>query len=292
MEAVVLKFILVPATGADSDAPVFATALAAARLLGSHLEFLHVRTDVQQALIAMAAADTGGGVAYGEVLASLEQDAAGRQKKAELAFHEFCEREKLAISTDLTTYLPSAEWRMEVGDEPAWLAQYGRAADLLVVGRAREGEPVAMNVLEACLIATGRPMLIAPARAPARLSGTVAIAWKNRPEAARAVEAARPFVEIADKVVILSVAEDGQTEEPSCERLRYALSWHNPNTTVQRLKQDGRPSVEILLGAAGAAGADLLVMGGYGHSRVREVIFGGFTRHVLSDAQLPILMAH
>ena len=140
-----LKFILVPATGADSDAPVFATALAVARLLGSHLEFLHVRIDVQQALMAMASADMGGGVGYGEILTSLEQDAAGRQKKAELAFHDFCEREKLSISTDLTTYLPSAEWRLEVGEEPAWLAEYGRTADLLVVGRAREGEPVAMN---------------------------------------------------------------------------------------------------------------------------------------------------
>ena len=99
-------------------------------------------------------------------------------------------------------------------------------------------------------------------------------------------------MEVADRVVILSVVEDGETEELSCERLRYALSWHNPNTTLQRLKQDGRPSVEVLLAAAGAAGADVLVMGGYGHSRVREVIFGGFTRHVLSGADLPILMAH
>ncbi len=123
MEKAVFKFILVPATGADSDGPVFATALAAARLLGSHLEFLHVRADVQQALMAMAAADTGGGVGYDDILASLEQDAAGRQKKAELAFRDFCEREKLAISSDLTTDLPSAEWRMEVGDEPEWLAQ-------------------------------------------------------------------------------------------------------------------------------------------------------------------------
>ncbi|MFZ0021890.1 MAG: hypothetical protein WAL10_31640, partial [Acetobacteraceae bacterium] len=261
-----LKFILVPATGADSDAPVFATALAVARLLGSHLEFLHVRADAQQALMVMASADMGGGVGYGDILASLEQDAAGRQKRAELAFHDFCEGEKLSISTDLTTYLPSAEWRLEVGDEPTWLAQYGRTADLLVIGRAREGEPVSMNTLEACLMATGRPVLISPARAPVRLSGTVAIAWKNRPEAARAVEAARPFVEVADRVVILSVVEDGETEELSCERLRYALSWHNPNTTLQRLKQDGRPSVEILLAAAGAAGADVLVMGGYGHS--------------------------
>ena len=78
----------------------------------------------------------------------------------------------------------------------------------------------------------------------------------------------------------------------SCERLRYALSWHNPKTTLQRLKQDERPAVETMLAAAGAVEADVLVMGGYGHSRVREVIFGGFTRRVLTGADLPILMAH
>jgi nucleotide-binding universal stress UspA family protein len=286
------KYILVPATGADTDAVVFSTALAVARLSGSHLEFLHVRLDAQRALTAMATADMGGGVGFDGLLESLEQDAAARQKKAELAFRDFCEREKLSVSSDLSTYLPSAEWRMEVGDEPAWLAEHGRTADLLVVGRAREGEPVAMDILEACLMATGRPVLIATDVAPRHLSGTVAIAWKNKSEAARAVAAARPFVEMADKVVVLSVDEGGETDEVSCERLRYALSWHNPASTVQRLMRDGRAPAETLLAAARAAGADLLVMGGYGHSRMREVIFGGFTRHMLSGADLPILMVH
>lgn len=286
------KYILVPATGTDTDAPVFSTALAVARLSGSHLEFLHVRLDAQRALTAMATADMGGGVGFDGLLESLEQDAAARQKKAELAFRDFCEREKLSVSSDLSTNLPSAEWRMEVGDEPAWLAEHGRTADLLVVGRAREGEPVAMDVLEACLMATGRPMLIATDAAPRRLSGTVAIAWKNKSEAARAVAAAQPFVEMADKVIVFSVDEGGGTDEASCERLRYSLSWHNRATTVQRLMRDGRAPAETLLGAARAAGADLLVMGGYGHSRMREVIFGGFTRHMLSGADLPILMAH
>ncbi len=286
------KYILVPATGVDTDASVFSTALAVARLGKCHLEFLHVRVDVQQVLTAMATADMGGGIGYDRILESLEQDVAARQRTAELAFRDFCEREGLPISSDPTTDLPSAEWRTEIGDEPAWLAEHGRAADLLVVGRAREGEAVAMDVLEPCLMATGRPVLIAPPTAPTRLSGTVAIAWKNRPEAARAVTAARPFIEMADKVVIISIEEDGETDERSCEMLRYALSWHNPKIIVRHLKQDERPPVETLLAAAGAEQADLLVMGGYGHSRIREVIFGGFTRHVLAGADLPILMAH
>jgi nucleotide-binding universal stress UspA family protein len=149
-----------------------------------------------------------------------------------------------------------------------------------------------MDILEAALMASGRPVLIAPARPPTRLSGMIAIAWKDRPEAARAVAAALPFIERADRVVILSVDEGAETDGESCERLRHALAWHNTNTIVQRMKPAGRPAAETLLEAAVAAGADMLVMGGYGHSRTREVIFGGFTRHVLTDASLPILMAH
>ncbi len=285
-------YILVPATGAYTDEPVFATALTAARLLHAHLEFLHVRVDVQATLAAMATADMGGGIGYSEVLEKLEQEVASRQKAAELAFRRFCDREQLPVSADPLTSLPSAEWRMETGDGPTWLADHGRAADMLVVGRARNGEEVAMDMLEAALMSTGRPVLIAPAKARSEISGVVTIAWKDRAEAARAVADAQPFLQTADRVVILAVAEDERTDEASCERLRHALSWQNPRTTVQRVKPDGRPAVDALLEAVGAANADILVMGGYGHSRVREVIFGGFTRRVLSHADLPVLMAH
>jgi nucleotide-binding universal stress UspA family protein len=287
-----IKYIVVPATGTEADAPVFATALGAARRLRAHLEFLHVRLDVQTVLTAMAANDLSGGAGYDQMLESLEQDAAGRQKAAETAFRDFCEREGVPISSDPATDLPSAELRMETGDEPTWLAAHARAGDIVVVGRSREGELAAMDVLESCLMATGRPVLIAPPTAPTTLSGVVAIAWKDRPEAADAVAASLPFIELADRVVILSVDEGKDTDQQACERLRHVLAWHNEHVTVRCLKQDNRASVEILLEAAHAVKADLLVMGGYSHSRMREVIFGGFTRRVLHSADLPVLIAH
>ena len=80
------KYLLVPVTGAESDGPVFTTALMVARIMPAHLAFLHVRLDVQATLTAMASADTGGGLGYTEMLETLEQEAAARQKKAELAF--------------------------------------------------------------------------------------------------------------------------------------------------------------------------------------------------------------
>lgn len=286
------RFILVPSTGVETDEPVFATALQVARLLPAHLEFLHVRIDVQATLTAMAAADTAGGIGFDEIMETLEKEVASRQKTAETSFQEFCARERIPVTADITTTLPSAEWRLETGDEATWLAEHGRAADLLVVGREREGEPVAMDILEAALMETGRPVLIAPPQPRHELSGVVAIAWKDRPEAARAVAAAQPFLRLADQVIIFSITEDGRTEEQSCERLRHALSWRNPHTAVRCLSHGDKSAVDTLLAATTAANADMLIMGGYGHSRVREVIFGGFTRRVLSGADMPVLMVH
>jgi nucleotide-binding universal stress UspA family protein len=294
VEEALFRHILVPVTGTDGDALVFATALDIARVSGSHLQFLHVRVDVRQTLIAMASGHAigGGAVGYYKIIESLEYRVAERQRSAELAFREFCDREQISVSSDPSARLPSAEWSVQLGEEPAWLAKYGRAADLLVIGRAREGKTVAMDVLAAGLMQTGRAMLIVPAKRSGHLSDIVAIAWKNRPEAARAIAAAQPFLVRAKQVVIFCVDEGEQDDERSRERLRYALSWHNANTTVQTLMRGRDAPVETVLAAARAADADMLVMGGYGHSRIREVIFGGFTRHVLLGADLPILMAH
>jgi hypothetical protein len=196
---------------------MFATALAVARTLGAHLNFLHVRVDLEQVLMAMALADICGGTGCDQIMESLEQDAAVRQRKAELVFRDFCERERLPISSDPATALPSVEWRMETGDEPTWLAERGRAADLSG-GRTRpRGEAVARDVLEAAVMASGRLVLIAPARPLARITGTVAIAWKNRARRPAPVAAARPFVALADRAIILSVDEGTETDRQSPE---------------------------------------------------------------------------
>ena len=286
------KYILVPVTGAGTDAPVFATALAVARLFRSHLEFLHVRIDVQRTMLAMMSADMGGGGGYEQIIESLEQEVARRQRLGEQAFHDFCAQEHLPVSCQPTVNLPSAEWTLETGDEPKLLAEHSRTADLLVLGRAREDERVAMDILEAALMATGRPVLIAPPTVSRRISGIVAIAWKDTPESAKAVATAQPFLAIADQIIIYTVDDGTPRDQSSCQRLRHELSWHNTNISVHHLKQDDRPPVEVLLNAVSGANADLLVMGGYGHSRLREVIFGGFTRHVMNGASLPVLMAH
>ena len=237
-------------------------------------------------------AQLGGAADYITLVNALQKSGAERQRNAREAFLQFCEREQLPEPGGRSLNHPSAEWRVETGDERSCLIEYGRAADIVVLGRSRDDKTVAMDLIEAALMATGRPVLIAPAEARSRLTGTVAIAWKNSPELGRSVAAALPLIEAADHVVIFSVEEGTEIGEQSCDHLRNALTWHNPNIGARRLQRDDRAAVEILLAAAEEVEADLLVMGGYGHSHVRETIFGGFTRHVLNSAQLPVLMAH
>lgn len=286
------KFILVHSVGGTADGPVYATALAVARTFSSHLAFLHVRPDVRQEFAALAAAEVGAVSGIGDTMDRMEQEADRQEHDAERAWHDFCDRERLVARTAPPAEGVSVEWINETGADYAWVAEYGRTADLLVAGRTSPGGARAVEVLEAALMDSGRPVLIAPTEPPAAVGRVVAIAWKDTREAAVAVSAALPFIAQAERVIILSVDEGDSAEDRSPEHLQRALRWHNPNVLMHRLMIEARSSSDTLLRAVGRAEADLLVMGGYGHTRLREAVFGGFTRHVLERATLPVLMAH
>jgi nucleotide-binding universal stress UspA family protein len=184
------------------------------------------------------------------------------------------------------------EWLTETGSSADWLAEYGRVSDLVVVGRERQGGALSMDLMEAALMETGKPVMIAPDMPPTGVDGTVAIAWKNTKEAAGAITAALPFVRWAARVIVFTVDEDGEVKDKSHLRLVSSLRWHNPNVSLQVLQRHGRAPVTVLLEAVAKAGGNLLVMGGYGHTRLREAVFGGFTRAVLEQAPVTVLMAH
>ncbi len=284
-------FILVPATGEDADAPVFATALAAARMLDGHLAFLHVRPDMRQEIAAFSAGDFGIGAGIDKAIAVLEEDADTREQAAVKSWQAFCARESIVQTDSPGPKGITAEWLSEIGNLPAWLAEHGRAADLIVSGRGRTDTGAALDVIESALLETGRPVLIAPETTPGPLNDVVAIAWKDTAEAASAVAAATPLILTARRVVIFTV-EEAAEEDRSPRRLLRSLRWHNPNTSLECLKRNGETPATVLLEAATKAHASLLVMGGYGHTRLREAVFGGFTRAVLEQAPLPVLIAH
>lgn len=288
-----IKSILVTATGSGTDNIAFASALAVARAFNAHLDFLHVRVDAA-AMAATMASDGSGAAMITGLVDRIDEEASQREERATQQLQRFCERERLATGGAPTpSGQPgvSVQWLRESGDETYWIVEHGRAADLLVIGRPRDDQGVAIDTIERALLGSGRPLMIPPATGVAALPETVVIAWKAAPEAARAVTAAMPLLHIAKQIVIVTVAEERGISDDESARLMTTLHWHGLNASTRHLQPGPAGAADTLLAAAGELGA-LVVMGAYGHSRVREWIFGGFTERVLRGAEVPVLMMH
>jgi nucleotide-binding universal stress UspA family protein len=288
-----IKTILVPATGNQSDTTCFAAALPLTRAFAAHLDALHVRVDPVAVAVAMSTEGAGGMLLQG-IIDDLTRDADECEARARSGFVDFCARENLpldAARSDVRA-TPSAEWHVEIGHDARWMATYGMTADLLVASRGTPGDDAAArSILEALLLETGRPLLIpANGSAMSSIPERVAIAWKATPQAARAVAFALPFLSRAREVVVMTVEEeDGRRDD--VDRLLSYFARHGIKAAPERLSPSNGGGAESLLAAASAK-SDLLVMGGYGHTRLREWVFGGFTQQVLADAPLPVLIAH
>ncbi len=286
-----IKSILVPARGSDKDDAAFGAALLLARTFGAHLDFLHVRPDAA-AVAAAITMESGSATLLNQVISRIEEESDEREEKAKAAYLELCAKEGLLEAGAPSAALrPSAFLHRETGSERDSVVEHARAADLVVIARPREDEDDALDLIEAVLVASGRPLFLPPDAPLPALPERVAIAWKGAPEAARAVAAAMPFLEKAKEVVILAVEEgqEGGGERP--ELLEAALLWHGLSVRLSRLAAGARGTADALLAAASAENA-LMVMGGYGHSRLREWVFGGVTRRVLQRAPVPVLVAH
>jgi nucleotide-binding universal stress UspA family protein len=284
-----IRSILVAATGDPTDAATLAAALGIARKFGAHLDVLHVRADPINAGVAMATGAGSGAITAG-LIEQLEADVREREARAKDGFDRFCAASGLTGPGGSAgqANAPSAEFHVETGREPDWVAVYGRTADLVIVARLPDGD--GGPTLEAVLLETGRPLLIpGPAAMPESIA-RIAIAWKPTAQAARAVALAMPFLSRATEIVIATV-EESADERDEIDRLSRYFGRHSLHSTVARMRPgpDG-PAATLLSAIVGRA--DLLVMGGYGHSRVREWVFGGFTQHVLAGAPLPVLLAH
>ena len=287
------QYVVVQSTGSDADAAVFDLALQVARRGRTHLEFVHVSADVRDVIAAMSPGLMGDGYGLQRIADEFDQAAQERAQRAEASVRAFCEREKVLITGDMGAQGITAAFRHETGIEANILPRRGRVADLIIAGRGPDPGHEQAELLGTLLLETGRPLLLSSA-APAVLSpdGIVAIAWKDAPQAARAVAAARTFIEAAEHVVILTVDEDDDSEDSADEGLAQALKWQAKKVSTVRVNPDGQVPADALLTAAAKAGAGLLVMGGYGHTRLREAVFGGVTRRILAHAPIPVLIMH
>jgi nucleotide-binding universal stress UspA family protein len=176
------------------------------------------------------------------------------------------------------------------------LIEEARFHDLIVLeGGARRDLILSEDDVGRLIVSAGRPVLLVPPASHGGSLKTVAIAWKNCPEAARAVTAAMPLIARAEKIVVLRANEKGDKSEAAADDLAGLvnhLRWHGLRVEGCRVDPESLTIPDAVLGKAIETGAGLLVMGGFGHSRLREFVFGGFTQRVLDEAGLPVLLFH
>jgi nucleotide-binding universal stress UspA family protein len=181
------------------------------------------------------------------------------------------------------------------GEAGEAIAVQGRYNDLTVIGwPAGTGSGYSKSLFEAALFQSGRPVLLIPESFTRHGSpNRVLIAWSPERESARAVNDALPLLQSAEQVRILVVdtGSSGPEANPGDDMARH-LARHGVNVEVKHVPGSGEPVQRIILKEGEYLGADLIVMGGYGHSRTGEWLFGGVTRDILRTTNLPILMSH
>lgn len=270
--------ILAPLTGGTRDATVLASAFAAAKLFNAHVVALFVRPDPAEAM-PFFGEGVSGAVAQ-EIIDAAKEAADTASVTAQTALAD------AARNAGVDTF----SWREVQGNFADQVVQASLLSDLVVFGPLSERDkPGLTEAFEAALLETGRPVLLS-AQAPAKnLARRVVIGWNGSKCCAHAVIEALPYLEKAEAIEILTVGKGaGDANGDPGEYLKlHGIS------AAQRIVDPGNRSIgEALLEAAAASGASMLVLGGYGHTRLREMFAGGVTRHVVSHAEIPLFLAH
>lgn len=186
---------------------------------------------------------------------------------------------------------------MEDGDPVRWLGLHGRYADLIVAGQpAEEADLLGTGGIPgAVALSSGRPVLVIP-RAGVRtlVADRIIVAWNGSREATRAISDAMPFLQEASRVEVLTIGGGGEpdTGESSVQKVARHLARHGVSAEANTLPQPEADTAEFFMAHANRYGADLVVMGAYGHSRLREFALGGMTRQLLNYASVPLLLSH
>ena len=278
-----MKAILVPTAAHDLMSSVLETALLAARRFDSYIEGFALRPLITE----YVPVDMVGGLTW--TRDDLTDDEAVR--RARQSFDAFMHARRVRAFAGPDSGLGFG-WMENAAAGDAFVSGHARIFDVTVLGRptAGQAEP-SMATLEAVLFESGRPILIAPPAPPRKIGDVIAVAWNGSTETARTVAFAMPFLRQATRVVVVSV-EGGMVPGPTGEQLVRMLRLSGIAAEAMTVSQERRGTGEAFLRTAGTLGADLVVKGAYTQSRLRQMIFGGATSHILAEATLPVLMAH
>lgn len=293
--------ILAPLSGAPAeeaeaaagDRDVAVTALALAETFKAQLRFLHVSIDPTRALPLL-----GEGMS-GAMAAQLTEDLtaqAERSNDAALAlFRQLCSERGLPVLGEGEKPRPGAfsvAYERVDGVEEEAVTAKAKLCDLTIVPHPGRQEGGISPTLEGVLFNSGRPLLVAPEGGFDSLPKKMAVAWNGSAESARAVALAMPLLLRAQEVVVVSGEGEDAAPEARPSALAGLLEAHGLNAATWRYQPEDWPVARSLVEETRKSGARLLVMGAYGHSRVREMLLGGATREAMKAGDLGLVMAH
>ena len=263
-----------------SSGAVAAGAVRIARHLGADLHALAINVDIPNISNALS------GLLM--KLPELIRDAEQRSRESGAALlatmKQAATARKIAVETQVVTVAPD-----RFGDVAAEQARYH---DMSIIGW-QAGETAERMVAEGLVFGSGRPVIVVPDAVPVKGIDHIVIAWDGSRSAARAVADAQPFLETAKKITVLTVLDEKPLRERDmAEHLTGMLVKKGLPATSHAIEAEDCPIGETLQEEALVLGADLLVMGGYGHSRLRDFVLGGATDGILGDLQLPVLLSH
>jgi len=285
------RSILVPLEESNSLNSVLTLSLLVARQFESHLEGFCIRPSLAGAI---AVGFEGGVAALAGTEEQFEIEQGTRSERLKNQFDEFVKTNNLKYSQATENEGLTVNWNETEASGIGLFGQRGRVFDLIVVGRPTPGTLTpAMNTLETILFESGKPVLIAPPSVSQNITNHIAIAWNASTETARTIAFAMPLVKKANHITILNI-EGAMVAGPTAEEVANSLL--RQGISVDIINREGKRSPAeagaLMLKETEKIGADLLVKGGYTQSRLRQMIFGGATNHILNEAKVPVLMAH
>ncbi|OYV50336.1 MAG: universal stress protein UspA [Acidocella sp. 35-58-6] len=284
----VRKF-LVPLSSSGSGEVALHTGLMLAKMWNAHLQVLHIKVDSRD--VAPLAGEGLSGAMIEEMMSATERESGSRAMGLHDLFMAATEEHQVMVGDAVMgRNEPSASFASVTGREDEIISFQARLSDLTIVPHPQHGEDVASaDALHAVLFESGRPVMMAPFAKPATLGKRIAIAWNGTHESASALASIMPFVRQAEAVRVL-VCDEYQRRGPVGAQVVEYIAHHGVTADMVSFRPIDKVVAAGLLAAAADFGADLMSMGAYSTSRLRQLILGGNTTHVLENATLPVLM--
>ena len=272
-------------------------AASAAKILNSHLEavFIHEQSPARSGRSLQAGGRIGG---MGKSMLEIRRQEIERQEQCGREVHSLfvqaCSANGVRVLEKNGGMLdpPTASWHESTGSHTRVAMSRAPAFDMIIASSALVAEPL-REIAEGALLQSGRPVLLAPSRMKRALADTAMIAWDESPECWHAVTASLPFLQQSRRVTIVSIDRKNGARQASQEKVQAYLRCHNIDAKAKIIDPMSRPVGDAILATAGDEEADLIVMGAYSRGRLREMMFGGATRHILNNASAtPVFLAH